>query len=398
VTVAGGPRRIVVAGAGVGAVRTIAQLRRRGWDGELVLLGAEPHLPYDRPPLSKAVLAGERDATTLRFDPAALRVDVRLSTPATGLDRAARCVRTAAGEVPFDRLLVATGARPIRLPGAGPQLTLRTVDDALALRGQLRPGARVVLVGASWIGAEVATAALGRGCQVTCLEAGPAPLAQALGPELGASFLPWWRDVDLRLGAGVASIEPGEVVLADGGTVPADVVVVGVGVRPETGWLEASGLQLDRGVVVDEHLRATEPGVVALGDVAARWSPRAGARLRVEHWEDAGSAGAVAAGTLLAADGDELPVHDPVPYFWSDQFGHKVQYVGAHAPDDRTVERDGGERPGRTVTWLDDAGRVTAVLTVDRARESGAAQLAVAERRIVPPEVLAAPGGDFTAA
>jgi NADPH-dependent 2,4-dienoyl-CoA reductase/sulfur reductase-like enzyme len=397
-TISGRLRRIVVAGGGLGAVRTIAQLRRRGWDGELVLLGAEPHPPYDRPPLSKAVLAGERDATTLRFDPAALRVDVRLCTPATGLDLAGRCVRTADVDVPFDRLLVATGARPVRLPGPGPQITLRTVDDALALRGLLQPGARVVLVGASWIGAEVATVALARGCRITCLEAGQAPLAQALGRQVGASFLPWWRGVDLRLGTGVASVEPREVVLSDGGTVPADVVVVGVGVRPETHWLAASGLELDRGVVVDEHLRASEPDVVALGDVAARWSPRAGARLRVGHWEDAGSAGAVAADSLLAADGDELPVHDPVPYFWSDQFGHKVQYVGAHATGDRPVERAEGERPGRTVTWLDDAGRMTAVLTVDRPRESGAAQLPVAERRVVPAEVLAAPEGDFAAA
>jgi NADPH-dependent 2,4-dienoyl-CoA reductase/sulfur reductase-like enzyme len=379
-------------------VRAIAQLRRRGFDGEVVMLGAEPHPPYDRPPLSKAVLAGHRDDTTLRFDPVALRVDVRLSTPATRLDLDGRRVGTPGDDVPFDRLLIATGARPVRLPGPGPQLTLRTVDDALALRGRLQPGARVVLVGASWIGAEVATAALARGCRVTCLEAGPAPLAQALGVDLGASFLPWWEDVDLRLGTGVGSVERGEVVLSDGGSVPADVVVVGVGVRPETRWLEDSGLELDRGVVVDEHLRATEPGVVALGDVAARWSPRAGARLRVEHWEDAGSAGAVAAGTLLAGDGDELPVHDPVPYFWSDQFGHKIQYVGAAAPGDRPVERAAGECPGRTVTWVDGDGRMTAVLTVDRARESGAAQPAVAERRVVPLEVLAAPDGDFSAA
>jgi NADPH-dependent 2,4-dienoyl-CoA reductase/sulfur reductase-like enzyme len=180
------------------------------------------------------------------------------------------------------------------------------------------------------------------------------------------------------------------VALADGSSIPADVVVTGVGVRPETGWLEGSGLHLDRGVVVNEHLGGSAAGIVALGDVAARWSPRWNARLRVEHWEDAGSAGAVAAATLLAGDsGDageagERPVHDPVPYFWSDQFGHKIQYVGAHAAGDRPIERAAGAAPGRTVSWIDDAGRVTAVLTVDRPRESAAAGALVAQRRFVP--------------
>jgi NADPH-dependent 2,4-dienoyl-CoA reductase/sulfur reductase-like enzyme len=388
----GRPGRIVVVGGGLGAARTVAQLRRRGYDGDLVLLGAEERLPYDRPPLSKAVLAGRLDATALRFDPVALRVDLRLGAPSTGLDLTRRVVHTDAGDVPFDRLVVATGARPVRLPGPGSQLTLRTLDDALALRARLVPGARVVLIGASWIGAEVATAALAHGCSVTCLEAGPAPLAQALGAEIGATFLPWWRGVDLRTGTAVASIEADRVELADGTAVPADVVVTGVGVRPETGWLQDSGLALDRGVVVDEHLVSSDPDVVALGDVAARWSPRVGARVRIEHWEDAGSAGPVAAGSLLAGDPAERPVHDPVPYFWSDQFGHKVQYVGAHRPGDRAVEREAGETPGRTVTWLDDAGRVSAVLTVDRPRESAAAAQLVADRRVVPPAELRAAG------
>jgi NADPH-dependent 2,4-dienoyl-CoA reductase/sulfur reductase-like enzyme len=387
------PARVVVVGGGLGAARTIAHLRRRGYDGEVVLLGAENRPPYDRPPLSKAVLAGQKDDTTLRFDPAELQVDLRLGTSATGLDLARRVVRTDAGDVPFDRLVVATGARPVRLPGPGPQLTLRTLDDALALRARLVPGARVVLIGASWIGAEVATAALARGCSVTCLEAGPAPLAQALGAEIGATLLPWWRDVDLQTGTAVASIEADRVELADGAAVPADVVVTGVGVRPETGWLEGSGLALERGVLVDEHLVSSDPDVLALGDVAARWSPRLDARVRIEHWEDAGSAGPVAAGSVLAYDPADRPVHDPVPYFWSDQFGHKVQYVGAHGPGDRPVERDPGATPGRTVTWLDDAGRVSAVLTVDRPRESAAAAQLVADRRVVPPAELRAAAG-----
>jgi NADPH-dependent 2,4-dienoyl-CoA reductase/sulfur reductase-like enzyme len=241
----------------------------------------------------------------------------------------------------------------------------------------------MVVIGASWIGAEVATQAVARGCLVTCLEAGRAPLAAALGEEVGTSLLPWWAGIDLRLGVTVSSVEDDAVVLADGTAVPADVVVTGVGVRPDVGWLAGSGLDLARGVVVDEHLRASVSGtpvpeVVAAGDVVARWSPRSGRRLSLGHWEDASSAGAVAAESLLTPTGEHLPVHDPVPYFWSDQFGHKLQYVGATGPDDRPLEAPDG-RPGRTVTWIDPAGAITAVLTVDRPRDAAAARRAVAE-------------------
>jgi NADPH-dependent 2,4-dienoyl-CoA reductase/sulfur reductase-like enzyme len=335
------------------------------------------------------VLHGRRDSTALPFDAGALDVDLRLNQPARRLDLARRVVATDDAEIAFSRLVIATGADPVRLSGEGPQVTLRTIDDALALREQLRPAARVVIVGASWIGAEVATAALAQGCRVTCLEGGAAPLACALGPEIGSSFLPWWGGVDLRLEAQVAAVRPGQVELADGSTVPADIVVTGVGVRPSTGWLASSGLDLDGGVLVDEHLRTSAPGVVALGDVAARWSPRSQARLRVEHWTDAGSAGPAAADTLLAEDPDALPAYDPVPYFWSDQFGHRLQYVGWHGPKDVPIERAPGTEPGRTVTWTDQAGRVTAVLTVDRPRESAAAHGVVAAGRVIPGELLA---------
>jgi 3-phenylpropionate/trans-cinnamate dioxygenase ferredoxin reductase component len=385
----GADGRLVIAGAGLAAVRTVQQLRRRGHRGPVVMLAAERHAPYDRPPLSKAVLHGRRDETFLRFDAAALDVDLRLGQPADALDVARRLVVTGDAEIRFDRLVIATGADPVRLPGDGPQATLRTIDDALALRDQFRPGRRVVIIGASWIGAEVATAALARGCLVTCLESGPAPLAGALGTELGASFLPWWRDVDLRLGVQVAAVRPGRVELADGSAVAAELVVTGVGVRPSTGWLTGSGIGLDRGVLVDEHLRTSVPGIVAVGDVAARWSPRSQARLRVEHWTDAGGAGQAAAGTLLAAAADARPGYDPVPYFWSDQFGHKLQYVGWHGAADVPIERAVGGGAGRTVTWINRAGRITAVLTVDRPREAAAAQQLVAAGRVAAGELLA---------
>jgi NADPH-dependent 2,4-dienoyl-CoA reductase/sulfur reductase-like enzyme len=375
--------RVIVAGAGLAAVRTATALRRGGHTGEIVVLGAESRPPYDRPPLSKAVLTGTKDDTTLRFDAASLGVDLRLSTPATGLDLAKRQISTQGGKVGFDGLVIATGADPVRMPGNGPQLTLRTAEDALTLRTCLRPGVRLVLIGASWIGAEVATAAVAAGCRVTCLEAGPAPLASALGAGVGASFLPWWTGVDLRLGVSVSSVDESAVILADGTAIPADLVVTGVGVRPATEWLAGSGLDIDRGVVVDENLRAAAggavvPGVVAVGDVVARWSPRAGTRLRIGHWDDAGAAGPVAAGTLLAEPGEPLPVHDAVPYFWSDQFGHKMQYVGAHGRADEPFETP-EDRPGRTITWMNTSGAITAVLTVDRPRDSALARQAIAE-------------------
>lgn len=381
-----GTRRIVVAGGGLAATRACTSLRRRGFDGDLVVLGAETHPPYDRPPLSKAVLAGQRDDTTLPLDTDALGVRLRTGVSATGLDLDRRVVHTdeADGGEPFDGLILATGADPVRMPGAGEQWTLRTLDDAVALRSRLVPGARMVLIGASWIGAEVATAAVAAGCTVTCLEAGPAPLAGALGADVGRVCTPWWSEVDLRLNTAVTSVDPGSVRLADGSAVPADVVVTGVGVRPSTGWLAGSGLTVDRGVHVDHHLRTGAPGVVAVGDVAARWSPRFGARVRVEHWDEAGAAASVAARVLLADDGagdtDEVPVHDPVPYFWSDQFGRTVQYVGRHTAGDsatiNTAEIAGGADP--CVRWHSPDGRLTAWLGVDRMRELAAARKEIA--------------------
>ncbi len=380
--------RIVVVGGGLATAHACQQARRQGFEGKLTVLSAERHPPYDRPPLSKAVLAGDIDDTALHFDPGALSVDLRLGVTATGID--GNRVRTADGDVVYDGLVIATGATPVRLPGQGEQLTLRTLDDALALRARLRTGARIVVIGASWIGAEVATAALARGCAVACIEAGPAPLAQALGTEVGTSLLGWWSDVDLRLDTKVAQIDPGEVHLADGDTLPADVVVTGVGVRPETRWLDGSGLELDRGVVVDEHLRASAPGVVAVGDVAARWSPRWQTRLRVEHWDDAIGGPVVALASLLS-DGFE-PLHGPVPYFWSDQFGHKLQYIGHHTAADRLVRRGALDEPRRAVAWLDPDGRLTALLTVDKPKDLPQARKAIAAGMAPDTERLADPG------
>ncbi len=355
--------KVVVVGGGLAGARTCETLRAHGFDGAIVMLAAEAHLPYDRPPLTKAALRGELN-TQLRTDYDALRVEVRTSTTATALDTGAQQVLTGNGPVDYDALVIATGAAPILLPGSTRQIAVRTVEDSRRLREQLVPGAKVVLVGASWIGAEVATAALAVGADVTCVEFGPAPLAGALGEKIGLRFLDWWSEVDLRLGAGVTVVTDTGVELNSGEHIDADIVVAGIGVRPDTAWLDDSGLKIDRGVVVDEYLRTSDPHVFAVGDVAVRWSPRADDRLLAEHWDDARTGPDAIARTLT---GDELVAHDPVPYFWSDQFGHKLQYVGHHGPGDSPVIREGDDGKW-AVAWLDENGVLTAHLSIDNPR------------------------------
>lgn len=358
--------KVVVVGGGLVAARICPALRRKGLTGPIELIAAEQHLPYDRPPLSKDVLTGARDSTGLPFDPEALGVTVSTGRTATGLDTASRTVHTDAGPVRYDGLVIATGATPVRLPGDGEQLTLRTIDDALALRARLVPGSRVVIIGASWIGAEVATAARAADCAVTCVETAPAPLAATFGTDIAGLLLPWWDGIDLRCTATVSQITKAGVALGDGSVLPADVVVTGIGVRPAVSWLDGSGVRTDRGVLTDDRCRTDIPDVVALGDVAQRWSPRAGAHLMIEHWDDAGGAAATTAAALLS---DDVPSFDPVPYFWSDQFGHKVQYVGRHRPDDVATVETADDGTLATARWTDAGGLLTAWLGVDRPRE-----------------------------
>ena len=366
--------RVVVVGGGLATARIVSTLRRKKLTGPIDVVAAEAHLPYDRPPLSKDVLSGEKDSTSLPFDPTKLDVTVHTGRVATGVDTQARVLHTDRGDLPFDGLVIATGADPIRLPGDGEQITLRTIDDALALRDRLTPGARVVIIGASWIGAEVATAAKARGCAVTCLEYSEAPLANALGADVAGRLLPWWSGIDLRCGTSVREVTGEGVALTDGTVVPADVVVTGIGVRPSIGWLDGSGLSTDRGVLTDEFCRTSARGVVALGDVAQRWSPRERAYRAVEHWDDAGGAATTAAVALLG----DAPAYDPVPYFWSDQFGHKVQYVGAHRPmDQATVTTSDNGAALDTVTWTSADGTLSAWLGVDRPRDLIPARLAI---------------------
>ncbi|WP_204010300.1 NAD(P)/FAD-dependent oxidoreductase [Sphaerimonospora thailandensis] len=362
---------VVVVGAGLAGVRSIEALRAQGYAGRITLIGQERHRPYDRPPLSKAVLLGETDSTVVDSDLDALDVRLCLGTAAKGLRDGV--VETTEGEVDYDGLVIATGATPIRLRGEGRQHVLRTIDDAIALRERLVSGARVAVIGGGWIGAEVATAAARAGCAVTVIEAGETPLAAALGPDVGGRTIPWYAEagVELRLGAIVGTVDPGGVTLMSGARVEADVVVTGVGVRPAVEWLKGSGVELDDGVLVDEHLKTTLPGVVAVGDCANWWSRRFRRRLRVEHWDTALGAPDTAAATLLG----EEAVYDPVPYFWSEQFGRMVQFAGhpsggRQGPAVRPLWRGDPRTDAKwTVCWLTREDRLTALLTVDRPRD-----------------------------
>ena len=382
------PERTVVTGAGLAGFRTVEELRRRGYSGQLTLIGAEDRPPYDRPPLSKRVLTDGIDPS-LNADFASLDVDFRPAETAVALEVPAPAAAAAPAPAPaapgpaqparesalitnrdkyaFDHLIIATGSVPVTLPGPGTQRVLRTYDDALALRALLRPGLRLAIVGAGWIGAELATAAAAAGCQVTVVEAGPAPLAGALGAAAGARTAPWYEQagVELRTGTAVESVERGGLALA-GGWLAADEIVTAVGVRPAVSWLAGSGLVLDNGVAVDPGLRASLPGVYAAGDCAAFASLRFGVRLRVEHWETALHAPEVVAANI--AGGAE--VYDPVPYFWSEQFGRMVQYAGHHAAADRLVWRGDPDAATWSACWLSgDTRRLTAVLTVNRPRD-----------------------------
>ena len=377
--------RMIIAGGGLAGLRTVQTLRAKGYEGAITLVGAEPHHPYDRPPLSKSVLRGEVETTTVRADWDALGCELLLGERATGLGGE---LATTAGSLAFDGLVIATGSTPIRLPGDGPQHVLRTIDDAHGLRSELRDGARIVIIGAGWIGAEVATAAAKAGCRVTVVEAADAPLAGAIGSEVGSKTSGWYADagVDLRHGLKVASIGHGGLQLADGGSIEADAVLTAVGVRPEVAWLEGSGLALENGVVVDACLRTERPGVYAVGDCAAWWSPRFGRRLRVEHWDTALAAPDVAAENLLGGDRP----YDAVPYFWSEQFGRMVQYAGHHPSGDTMIWRGDPSSKSWAVCWL--AGeRLVAIATVDRPRDLLQGRRVIGGDAMIDPALLADP-------
>ncbi|WP_376767142.1 NAD(P)/FAD-dependent oxidoreductase [Streptomyces bohaiensis] len=388
--------RVVIVGAGLAGVHTASHLRDAGWQGGIDLLGAEPHRPYDRPPLSKELLTGEVADSWLETDLDALGVRLRTGVAATGLDTAGRRLETDAGPVAWDHLVIATGAAPRALPGAahapGVHL-LRTLDDARELRAALVPGARLVVVGAGWIGAEVTSTARAAGCEVVVVEAAGAPLPGVLPAEAAEPMRRWYRESGARLltGTPVTEVRSDGVRLADGGHEPADAVLVAVGSRPDTGWLTGTGVPLgaDGSVLADDRLRAGPPGVYAVGDCASFPSARYGRRLLVQHWDNALHGPATVAAAITG--GDPAP-YDPVPTFWSRQFGRMVQSAGLHSPTDRLLHRGSpaGE-DGWTVCWTAPDGTLTAVLTVDRPRDLAQGRRLVEQRALVDPAAVADP-------
>lgn len=374
-------RHIVVVGASLAGYRAAQTLRREGYDGTITLVGDESRRPYDRPPLSKQVLAGSAEPDSIALERAGddLGIGWRLGERATTFEAAGLVLGLDGGEeLTVDGVVLACGARPRPLPGSegiGGVHLLRTLDDSLALRSALVAGdepRRLVVVGAGFIGAEVAATARGLGCEVTVVEALDRPLARVLPPTLGQVCADVHTDhgVDLRLGVGVDGFDTdggsvSAIRLSDGSTIDADLVAVGIGVIPNTEWLEGSGLTIDDGIVCDETTLAA-PGVVAAGDVA-RWPNRLfGETMRVEHWDNAVSMGQHAARRLLAGDDGTDLAYAPVPYFWSDQYDRKIQLVGRAGPDDDIEVVDGSMDERRFVALIGRGGRLVGAFGMNR--------------------------------
>jgi 3-phenylpropionate/trans-cinnamate dioxygenase ferredoxin reductase component len=390
-----GDSTVLVVGASLAGWRAVETLRAEGFDGKISLIGDERHLPYDRPPLSKQVLAGtwppEKAVLADKKRSSEHRVHEVLGRRAVRLDAEARKVELQDGTVlDGDAIVIATGAQPRSLPGTEALserdglFTLRTLDDSLALRAAVTAvnEARVVVIGAGFIGAEVASTCAGLGCRVTVLEALDVPLHNVLGTTIGAHFasLHESNNVDLRTGVGVSGIRPldadaprsaGRLVveLDTGETFPADVVVVGIGVIPATDWLADSGLTVDNGVVCDDRLFAAD-GIVAAGDVARwQWRRDGGEELvRIEHWQVAAEAGVAAAVSLLAGRG-EAPIFSPVPYFWSDQYGIRLQVLGSPRGSDDIRIVDGSPEEGKFVALFGRNDRLRAVMAIGKPRQ-----------------------------
>ena len=372
-------RSVAVVGASLAGLQAVQTLRREGFDGVLHFIGDEPHPPYDRPPLSKQLLAGdydtERIALTSAEDLDELELDVHFGDRAVSLAIAPNIVELASGAtLDVDGVVIATGARCRTLgePMYG-LFTLRTLDDALGLRQALDAGPqRLVVVGAGFIGAEVAATAREKGIDVTMVEAAAMPCERALGAEMGAVLADVHRDhgVDLRLGVGVSSIDGDAgrvtgVTLSDGSVVAADVVVVGIGVIPNTEWLSESGIDISNGVLCDET-SAAAPSIVAAGDVARFPSRRFGEVMRVEHWDNATTQGIHAAKRLL--HGEQAGAYDPTPWFWTDQYDRKIQLAGRTTDFDAVQVVTGDIAERRFAAIYRKADRIVAVLGFNRPR------------------------------
>jgi 3-phenylpropionate/trans-cinnamate dioxygenase ferredoxin reductase component len=368
--------RYVVVGASLAGATTAATLREEGFDGEVILIGAEPTFPYERPPLSKTFLRGESTIQQAMVRPEAFyadnRIETRFGTTVVSVDAAGRTLTVAGGDpVSFDKLLIATGARNRRFPIPGIDLEgvldLRTLGDAAGIRAEMLPGRRVVLAGMGFIGSEVAASLRQRGLEVHVVAGGKAPLDRVLGEDVGRVIEGIHRDhgVEMTFDDQVSSFEGNgrvqTVKSASGLSLPCDFAVLGLGVEPVVGFLDGSGIEVDDGVVVDEYCRASVAGVFAAGDVANHYHPVFGRRIRIEHWNNARAQGRAAALNMLGRD----TPYDEIHWFWSDQYEHTIQYAGYHREWDDLVIRGSLESRSFAAFYMLEA-RVQAVVSVDR--------------------------------
>jgi 3-phenylpropionate/trans-cinnamate dioxygenase ferredoxin reductase component len=374
------PASFVVVGGGLAGAKTVEALRERGFDGKLTVVGEEQELPYERPPLSKDYLAGKSTREDARVHDQQWyddnQVQLRLGVRVTALDTGAHQVELSDGSrLGYQKLLLATGATPRRLPLSGADasgvLYLRRIEDSDAIRSTLRPGARLAVIGGGWIGLEVAAVARDAGAEVSLFEAAPLPLYGVLGPELAQVFADLHRDhgVTQYLNASIAEITVTDaaangVRLADGRVVPADAVVVGVGVTPNVALAEAAGLAVDNGVLVDAALRTSDPDVSAAGDIANVQHPFIGTRVRVEHWANALNQPATAAAGML---GDPAASYQELPYFFTDQYDLGMEYIGHAPPGSYANVVIRGDLAAREFIafWVDRESRVLAGMNVN---------------------------------
>jgi 3-phenylpropionate/trans-cinnamate dioxygenase ferredoxin reductase subunit len=365
-----------VVGASLAGATAAATLREEGFDGEVILIGAEPSFPYERPPLSKTFLRGESTMQEAMVRPEAFyadnRIETRFGTTVVGVDTAGKTLVVAGGDpVSFDKLLIATGARNRRFPIPGIDLEgvldLRTLGDAARIRAEMVPGHRVVLAGMGFIGSEVAASLRQRGLEVHVVAGGKAPLDRVLGEDVGRVIEGIHRDhgVEMTFDDQVAGFEGNgrvrTVKSASGLSLPCDFVVLGLGVEPVAGFCEGSGLDVDDGIMVDEYCRTSVADVFAAGDVANHYHPIFGRRIRIEHWNNAKAQGRVAALNMMGRD----TPYDEIHWFWSDQYEHTIQYAGYHREWDDLVIRGSLESRSFAAFYLLE-GRVQAAVSVDR--------------------------------
>jgi 3-phenylpropionate/trans-cinnamate dioxygenase ferredoxin reductase subunit len=392
---------IVVIGASLAGAKAAEGARAHGWDGPIRLVGAEPYLPYERPPLSKGVLIGKDPPSSAFVHDLGYEVnegiDLLLGAMAERVDLAAHTVTLAGGrKLQYEKLVLATGSSPRRLDLPGAQLpevlTLRSIDDSLALRDRLLPGRRVAVVGASWIGTEVAACARQRGAEVVMIDPLSTPLERVLGPEVGQFFasLHAGHGVELHLGVGMDGFEGDDhatgVRLGDGSIVEADTVVIGVGVTPNIDLARRAGLDVDKGVLVDEGLRASDPDVYVAGDIAEHLHPLLGERVRVEHWANALNQGTTAGANAAGAG----QTYERIPYFFSDQYDLGMEYSGWPVPWDQVVFR-GDPAGGAFVAFYLRGDRVVGGANVNVWDVNEHVQRLIRSDRPVDPKVLADP-------